>query len=638
MCAAYTLKLHAELLFWTNDSIEPYLKHPSHPNQTTHKNLKEFLFIDLINDFTEGQAWEKALELSKILRGIYDSEYELEKLFSFLRKQANLCENIIKLERYECKYFLVGLYGKGFPRLLQNKQFVFRSEPLEQIMTFRQRIESWFPKCILINHSNPVSDTEINSQNQYVQIISVQPVYEPKEHLKNLNLSPQILKYYHHNEVNKFKFSFRKETKLDEQDPTLWWLKEKCVTISDPLPNVINFYPVIQEFSNDISPIQNAINTVKERLGLLKASYNRIKTTNEVAQSDRSLIQGTIDAGVLGGLPNYKKFFSTLYLENNPEFIPNSNELKDLVTETINWGESFLDLALENMPNDELLKTLKNEQLPKLKALFDMPSQPTLRKKSKAQINLVSQLIESTPKSQSKQSISLNESTASNRSFLKQITQDSYSGRAILSYFVGDKSSSNQLSVASSNSHRDSIGSIKSLNSDEESSRAKIVLDETVNPKRPLRPSRLANQNSTSSPSNSNQSSRPISHLSGDELSSVSMQQINSTLLSTKINEHLMQEETDILNEDILMTKSPPPPKPPKPLNIKLNQNSVNQSINSNSSSNSQSSENLAKNQNNDHNHTFDQTKSTTSLNTVQFRYLSVKTISDSVLNKVNLL
>jgi hypothetical protein len=39
------------------------------------------MFI-LICYFTK--AWEKALELSKILRGIYESQYDFEKLFNFL--------------------------------------------------------------------------------------------------------------------------------------------------------------------------------------------------------------------------------------------------------------------------------------------------------------------------------------------------------------------------------------------------------------------------------------------------------------------------------------------------------------------------------------------------------------------------
>lgn len=67
VCAAHTLKLHAQLLNWTNERVESYLEHPC-SSLTSHKGLKEVMFIDIINDFTEGQAWEKALEFSKILR------------------------------------------------------------------------------------------------------------------------------------------------------------------------------------------------------------------------------------------------------------------------------------------------------------------------------------------------------------------------------------------------------------------------------------------------------------------------------------------------------------------------------------------------------------------------------------------
>lgn len=119
VCAAHTLKLHAQLLTWTSEQMPYYLKHPSYPHLAVHMDLKELLFIDIINYFTKGHAWEKALDFSKILRERYEARFELEKLSNFLRKQADLCENIIKVDRYECNYFLVGFFGKGFPHLLQ---------------------------------------------------------------------------------------------------------------------------------------------------------------------------------------------------------------------------------------------------------------------------------------------------------------------------------------------------------------------------------------------------------------------------------------------------------------------------------------------------------------------------------------
>ena len=45
---------------------------------------------------------------------------------------------------------------------------MFRSEPLEQIMSFGQRVESWFPKAQRILHSNALSEAEINSDLQCI--------------------------------------------------------------------------------------------------------------------------------------------------------------------------------------------------------------------------------------------------------------------------------------------------------------------------------------------------------------------------------------------------------------------------------------------------------------------------------------
>jgi hypothetical protein len=684
VCSAYTLKLHAELLYWTNEPVEPYLQHPSYPIQKTHRELKELLFLDLINDYTKGQAWEKALELSKILRGIYDSQYEFEKLNVFLRKQADLCENIIKKDRYECKYYLVGFYGRKFPYLLQNKRFVFRSEQLEQIMTFRQRVEGWFPKANRISHSNPLSDAEMNSDNQFIQIISVQPIYEPKEQFKGLNIPPRVLNYYHHNEVNKFKFTFRKETKLNEDDPTLWWLTEKVVIISNSLPDIINFYPVTEETTIDISPIQNAVNSVRERLEKLKQVYQKIERSHEVEEIDKSLIQGTIDPGVLGGLPKYKKFFAQTYLDSNPESIEMVNRLKNLIIETINWGESFLGLTLEYLPNDDLLNILKREQLPKLKMLFDMPVHPTMRKKLQPAFSLplaTSQSIDNSSISSS--------NTGTNQSTNAESTpKKTYSGRALLSYLVTGVSNSinyggthNNNTSSSSNvnnhnnssdklsnnniSHRNSVSSIKSTNSENENiivmnsssqstndlqnTKTKIYLDETVNPKRPLRPNRLQQQHqqnnqssATSSPNNSNQNSRPISHLSGinaDDFNSISnflnIQSMN--LDDGSEGSMMMIDQQGPPQNGQHQVPPPPPPKPPKFAKLKPNPNSSPVMIKFQQSNAHSSSENLDQQNeslNSSSNHGVKQ--STTSLNSVQYRFMPAKTTaSDSEINRV---
>jgi len=67
VCAAHTLQLHAKLLNWSTNRVQEYLEHPCY-KVYLHKELKEALFLDIISDFTEGQAWEKALNFSKELR------------------------------------------------------------------------------------------------------------------------------------------------------------------------------------------------------------------------------------------------------------------------------------------------------------------------------------------------------------------------------------------------------------------------------------------------------------------------------------------------------------------------------------------------------------------------------------------
>jgi len=178
-----------------------------------------------------------------------------------------------------------------------------------------------------------------------------------------------------------------------------------------------------------------------------------------------------------------------------------------------------------------------------------------------------------------------------------------------------------------------------------------------VTSKRPLRPTKTtsnvaSNNMTTSSPSVSNQSSRPVSHLSGEDGfpmgSSVSMQQISERIADSF---NLMQEEEDFCSsESGSQIMRPPPPKPPKPTKIKggfflgsgtpspsvLSERSSTSALNNTSS---HSSENLKNSGSSiyeqQEKQQGQQTKSTVSLNGLQRLTGQLKTSSDSVLNRV---
>ncbi len=314
-------------------------------------------------------------------------------------------------------------------------------------------------------------------------------------------------------------------------------------------------------------------------------------------------------------------------------------------------ADSLLILALTHSPEDQLLSTLESTQLPKLKQLFEIPIQPTLRRKQikppdtfqatyrSGNIETTSLSASSTPKITTNLKNSISES-------IRQMKGNSDSSRNLISYLVGGDKTTLTSQFHISNNQRDSITSLKSITSETDdassanaltSIRNKIFLEETVNPKRPLRPSK-ANVNSngnnitTSSPSASNQSSRPVSHLSGEDGfpmgSSVSMQQI-SERITDSFN---MQEEDDFgSSESGSQIMKPPPPKPPKPTKIKggffvstpsptvLSERSSTSILNNTSS---QSSENIKNSMNSIYDQQeqqqTSQTKSTVSLNGLQ--------------------
>jgi dedicator of cytokinesis protein 1 len=77
--AAFTLKLHSNLLNWTEEALPPLLRSCRHPHCKTHRHLKEELYKEIIRFFDEGKMWECALEVCKELSHQY--EYEGEAIF-----------------------------------------------------------------------------------------------------------------------------------------------------------------------------------------------------------------------------------------------------------------------------------------------------------------------------------------------------------------------------------------------------------------------------------------------------------------------------------------------------------------------------------------------------------------------------
>lgn len=54
--AAFTLKLHAKLLNWSDSLLPPLLRSHKYPLCQTHRQLKEALYLDMIDYFDQGKV------------------------------------------------------------------------------------------------------------------------------------------------------------------------------------------------------------------------------------------------------------------------------------------------------------------------------------------------------------------------------------------------------------------------------------------------------------------------------------------------------------------------------------------------------------------------------------------------------
>lgn len=309
--AAFTLKLHAKLLRWSDEQLSQLLKSDKYPNCETHRELKESLYYDILDYFDKGKLWEAGLTICKELVTQYENEvFDYIQLSVLLKRMATFYDNIMKQVRPEPEYFRVGYYGKGFPPFLQNKVFVYRGKGYELLSDFSSRMLNQYPLAQLLTKLAPPGEDITDSNKQYLQINKIDPVMHERERFKYKAVHDQILKYYKVNEVQKFTYSrpIRRGEKDSDNEFATMWLERTNLVISYPLPGILHWFPVTSSRSLEISPIENAIETMESTNRkicslILQHRNDPMLPVNPLSM----LLNGVVDAAVMGGIINYEK-------------------------------------------------------------------------------------------------------------------------------------------------------------------------------------------------------------------------------------------------------------------------------------------------------------------------------------------
>ena len=143
--AGSTLFLFSELLDWSENPPEFGWQRHSDICRT-NRALKEQIYRDVAGYFEQGKVWEKAIGLCKELIKQYEEvTFEYSKLADLYQKMSGFYNSIMTQVRPEPEYFRVAFYGRGYPKFLQNKLFVYRGKPLEKLGEFKERIVDQFP-------------------------------------------------------------------------------------------------------------------------------------------------------------------------------------------------------------------------------------------------------------------------------------------------------------------------------------------------------------------------------------------------------------------------------------------------------------------------------------------------------------
>ncbi|XP_059611933.1 dedicator of cytokinesis protein 1 isoform X1 [Phlebotomus argentipes] len=339
--AAFTLKLHSNLLMWNDTGLSSLLRSQRFPHCQTHRQLKEALYHEIIKHFDNGKMWECALAMCKELAEQYENKvFDYISLSDIHQKMAAFYGKILKEMRHENEYFRVAFYGLKFPEFLRNKIFIYRGKEYERLSDFCTRILTQHPAAELMQTLTTPGQDVMQSDGQFIQVNSVEPIMaEENERYEDKIVAQQIVKYYQTNNVQKFKFSrpYRDGKSTSNDSVANMWLERTIMQTTYPLPGILRWFPVEATETFKISPIEHAIETMEATNKFIRNLVIAHRDDETLPINPLSMkINGIVDPAVMGGFRKYEEAFLTEeYLEQNPDDVHFVVKLKELIAQQI---------------------------------------------------------------------------------------------------------------------------------------------------------------------------------------------------------------------------------------------------------------------------------------------------------------
>ncbi|RWS11389.1 dedicator of cytokinesis protein 3-like isoform X2, partial [Dinothrombium tinctorium] len=344
--AAFTLKLHSQLLDWSSNIVagDSYSG-----REQMEWQRKESLYLFIIDNFDKGKCWEEGIPLIKELSEFYETKlFDYYKLSSLLKTQARFLDNILTQLRPEPEYFRVGFYGMGFPMFLRNKVFVYRGVEYEKMPAFIARIQNEFPQAQIMTKNSPPDENILSSNAQFIQVCSVRPVPDLRPQFHGHEVPEKVLSYYLVNDVKTFVFDRPVHKGIVDKDNEFksLWIERTTLITDEKLPGILRWSEVVEKSVTELSPVEHACETIENMIRELQKLITSYTADAMKPISPLSMrLQGVIEAAVNGGVAKYQDaFFNPKFIHSHPEHMSHVRRLKQLLLQKLRILEGGLSL------------------------------------------------------------------------------------------------------------------------------------------------------------------------------------------------------------------------------------------------------------------------------------------------------
>ncbi|EGG19663.1 SH3 domain-containing protein [Cavenderia fasciculata] len=263
---------------------------------------------------------------------------DMNSAATYLRQQGTFYQKINESELVFEEYFRVGYYGKRFPASIQNREFIYKGNEFERLSDFITKTLDKWPKAELLKSTETPSKEVMESDGMHVLITSVNVssmAEAQKRQSLNLNGSdgafaggkkrvPQRVQQFNaRTKVNVFLYSkpFKKQANRSSTNEFEdLWLNNHYLVCETPFPCTERRSLVVDRISVEVSPIENALNSIVQKNEELLARIDRYQQNqNENINPLTMTLNGIIDASVNGGVSRYELFLTEPYLSKHPE-------------------------------------------------------------------------------------------------------------------------------------------------------------------------------------------------------------------------------------------------------------------------------------------------------------------------------